>query len=294
MQKILLLGATGFIGKNIVDFHFPKPYTLLSVSSKQCNLLSADETKKLVQKIKPQFIIDAAYSGVDSNLPFSKKYLSTNLEMTSNIITACRDEKSIKKVFFIGSGLEYGDRNQPITEDTPINPKNMYATIKAINSLLAVNLAREYDVPLVLLRVFNLYGKYDTKGVVYRLIEAIVENKKVIITEGKQIRDYLYIEDFTHILFTLLENQQKISPFEVINIGSGVPLKMRDLFKIVFTITAKKNAISYIPYRPNDYFHNVANITRLQKMTTPVSITPLEEGLKKTVTWVEEQKKSDG
>lgn len=283
-MKILIFGADGFIGRNIQEKL--KGYDLTCPSISECNLLIRQQVEDKIKEVKPDFIINAAYIGVDSKIKFSKDYLINNISIVSNVIEASTVHKNLKKIIMFGSGLEYGDSDELINESFPLNPKNVYASVKASGSILSIALAKEFQVPLVLIRPFNLYGPWDKKSVIYYIVNSILEKKILCLTKGEQIRDYLYIEDLIIFLSKILENHDQISNFEVFNIGSGKGVKMSKIFKIIFSLTNSSPKIRNVPYRKNDYFHQIANINKAKKIDNWKPRIDIEQGLFETIDWV--------
>lgn len=287
MKKILLFGSSGFIGTNLkLYFQNNQTYKLIIPLVKNKDILSSREIKKVIKKISPDFIINAAYyGGVSSSIHFSRVNINKNLGIIQAILEGSRRISSLKKIIFFGSSLEYADSKAPLKETDPIGPKNTYAAIKSVSTLLSLALARELDLPLILIRPFNLYGPYDRKSVIYYLIKAIINRKPFQITKGGQIRDYLFIEDFVKIIAGVIENYQKFKNYEIYNIGSGKPTKLKTVFSLIFQLTNFKGKIKYTVNNQNEYWHQVADIEKIKNQIKLNSPIPLILGLKKTLAW---------
>src|SRR3989338_11328393 len=111
MLKILLFGSGGFIGTNFRQyFQNNKQYKLITPSAEKNDVLKALDIKKIIQKISPHFIINSAYyGGVSSSIKFSRNNLNKNLDIIQSILEGSKGIKSIKKIIFFGSSLEYAD-----------------------------------------------------------------------------------------------------------------------------------------------------------------------------------------
>lgn len=287
MKKVLLFGANGFIGKNLVEsFKSNEEYSLVPLTKKDCDLLKFKEVLKVINKVQPDFIINAAYIGVDSNIDFSDNYLFNNIKISTNLLKSCIGNNKIKKVLFFGSGLEYGDSKFYIGENKALCPQNIYAGIKAVNSILSCTFAKHWEIPLVILKPFNLYGPHDTKSLIYKLIDAIKQNKKVVLTKGDQIRDYLYIEDFSRLIIEILANYEKLKNYESYNIGFSKPIKLKEIFNTIVEMMGKRLDYTICPYRKNDYMHQVAEIKKIQNEISWKPETSIKKGLKKTIEWI--------
>ncbi len=286
MKTLVLFGSNGFVGKNLKDFLISKKHLhILFPNQSECDLLKSRKVKSYLDIVNPDYIINAAYIEVNSNVKPTKKYLDSNLKISNNILKACKDKKNLQKIIFFGSGLEYGDSDTPIDETHPLNPKNYYAKTKAIQSQTSLNLANEFNLPLVLIKPFNLYGPHDNKSVFFYVISSILQKKAFSITKGEQIRDILYIEDLCVLVEKALFDNT-ISSGEVINAGFGKGILLRDIIDSIFKITKYEGEITFRNYRDNEYFSQVADIQKAKKLVGWEPITPIELGLQKTIAWV--------
>ncbi len=292
MKKILLFGSSGFIGRNIKEYFLKQEgYIVTGPSRMACDLLNYFQTRQVITKLQPDFIINAAYIGVDSGVKYSNEYVFNNLKIVTNILRGSTQVPNLKKMLFFGSGLEYGDSKNPISENHSLNPKNIYATTKAINTLLSLSLANELNLPLVIFRPFNLYGKYDTKSVIYYIISSILENKKFYITKGGQKRDYLFINDLIKIIYNFVEDYSSFENYQIYNIASGKPVQLSTIYKIIFNAMQFNGDSKFREYHKNDYWHQVANISKLKRLIRLDRFTELKEGLQKTIVWIKHSKK---
>lgn len=283
-MKVLIFGADGFIGRNLQEGL--KGYDLVCPLISECNLLIKQQVEDKIKEEKPDFIINVAYIGVDSKIKFSKEYLINNISIVSNVIEASTVHKNLKKLIMFGSGLEYGDSDKLINESFPLNPKNIYASVKAIGSILSLGLAKELKVPIVLIRPFNLYGPWDEKSVIYYIISSLLKQKKLYLTKGEQVRDYLYVKDLVSFIDKIFKNHKQISNYEVFNIGSGMGIKMNQMFTTIFNIMNVEPEIESVLYRDNDYFSQIADIKKAKKIDRWQPFSEIEQGLVETIEWV--------
>lgn len=287
MIKILIFGSTGFIGRNIVDYFRKNNKFILFIPSKsECNLLNNLEVINYIRDVNPDFIINAAYIGVGSNIKISKTYSSRNLTILKNILYASIANTNIKKIIYFGSGLEYGDSNNAISETSSLNPKNYYARVKAKISNTSIAIAKKISVPLIIIKPFNLYGPYDNKSVIYYLIQSIIKKKVTILTKGEQIRDYLYIEDLVTLIYKIIINYKVINNYSILNVGSGIGIPLNQIFISIFNLMNSKIEYRKCAYRKNEYFNQVADISNAKKLYHWYPTTSLELGLSKTIEWV--------
>lgn len=288
MINILLFGSTGFIGKNIEEyFRDKKKIKVIVPPRKECDVLKYKQVKSCVERVNPDVVINAAYMGVDSNTPVSKKYLFNNLKIPVNILEACKNKNRIRRIIFFGSGLEYGDSKFPINERQKFGPKNFYAHTKTISSQYSLDLAKKLHLPLILIKPFNLYGPHDNKSVIYYVIKSILNKNNFSVTAGKQVKDFLYIKDLMTLIEKIIEDEPNVKEVEVFNAGSGKGILLKEALGVIFKLTHYSKEIEIKDYRDTEYFCQVADIHKAEKFFKWKPKVFLEEGIKKTIKWIE-------
>ncbi len=290
MTKILIFGGHGFIGLNIRDiFMENSDFKIISPTSKECDLLNLNDVKRIIRKEKPEIIINAAFVGVSARIKFSADYIFTNTTLITNILQSCINQKNIKKIIHFGSAAEYGDSEKLIDENFSIAPKNIYATAKAISSLAALQMQREYDLPLIIIRPFYLYGPHNNKGVLLDVVSAVVKNETLSVTKGEQARDYMYVKDLAKIILRICQQPELFKNGEIYNVGTGKGVRLNQVFKIIFELFKKKPSYSYRPYNKYEYFHQVADNKKINKILK-MKYTPIAKGMKETIRLLQQEK----
>ncbi len=285
MKKIIIFGGSGFLGRNVLESINKNKFEVISANSNQCNLEDLDSVKRIINSEKPNIIINFAFKGVGSRQAFDFAYLQKNLLMSSNVLLAAID-KNIEKIIQIGSSNEYGDSKDKINEDHILNPKTIYGTSKAVCSLSSLEIARSFNLPLIIIRPFNVYGPFDNKSVIYNLILTLLTGKTPSLTKGEQFRDYLYSVDFANIFSELLNNLNKLKNGEIYNLASGEGVYLNEIFNLVFKLLEKESKFESIPYNENEYFSQIADVNKLRKIIKIEKSVSLEKGLSHTINWV--------
>lgn len=284
MINVLVLGATGFIGSNVVSsLSKHKKFKLLTPSTVECDLRKKESVEKYIKLERPNIIINAAFYGVSAKIPFSTEYITKNLNMVINILSACRGVRSIKKIIHLGSCNEYGDSKNPISEYSPLAPKNVYGTAKAVCSLAALEFAREYSLPLVILRVFYLYGPNDERSVLYYLANSIANKKKASLTAGEQLRDYMYVKDLAEVINKICKKPEVLNNMEIYNIGRGQGTNLAHVFKLIYKSFGEEPDFDSRKYSEYEYMSQVADIRKIKKAVKKIKFTPLKVGIKNTI-----------
>lgn len=249
-MKIIVTGSTGNLGSHIIknsDHHY------LGINRTNWNQLSD------VHENNYDAIIHCAYDLKNSITMHPVKNLDSNILSTAKILEVARDKK-VKTFVFVSSCAVYGDSSNS-AEDKPCIPVTMNGHIKLFNEELVKSFCKSNNINYLILRVFNTYGGNDEFSVVQRMIKCS-QNKTsfTLINDGISERDFIFVEDVASIIRMLLE--QNISN-EIINIGSGESVKIKDIFNAV---QKKYGTIDLInKENPNEAVFSRANTQKMKK-----------------------------
>ena len=302
-QKHLVTGASGFIGANLVR-------RLLS-ENKEVHILSREESdfwrlkgilsklnlhpqdtenqisiKKTIKKINPDYIYHlAAYGGYPFQQDVSKM-IKTNIIFSSVLLETAK-EINLKAFILTGSSSEYGYKNKPMKEDDALKPASFYAATKAATTQLALVYARSFKMPIVIVRPFAVYGPFEEPTrLVPTVIMKCLKNIDIELTDGKEKRDFIYIEDFLDCFLKLAENPGKTSG-QIVNIGSGKQFSTREIVKIIHQLTKSRSQLLWGKY-PNrlwDAKFWLADINLVKKLVGWQPKRDLPLGIAETITW---------
>lgn len=255
------------------------------------DLLENLKLYRAVNKIKPNIIVHLATYSNYRNQRAIRQMVNLNIQGTLNLLMA---SMNIDYTIFIntGSSSEYGFKNKPMNEEDLLEPTSFYAATKASATLLCQVFARELKRPIVILRPFSVYGPYEKKDrFIPTIIKAVIENKPISLTSGKQRRDFIYIDDVIDAYIKVIKNGKSLAG-QILNIGTGKQYANNDVVKTLFkavgkTVSVKKGAF---PKRFWDTPYWVANISKTNKLLKWKPQFSLEEGLKKTYSWYKNEK----
>ena len=237
-QKVLVTGATGFVGANLVrrlvredyEVHIftrasSNKWRLTDVLSKlndhTVDLLEENKLKGLIKEIEPEIIFHLAAAGIYGGVHLPEKNLiETNFWGAVNLLNACNDI-DYKCFINTGSSSEYGPKKHPMKETDVCEPINMYGITKCAATLYGRFVAKTKDKPIVGFRLFSPYGPYDdkTRLITYAIINAL-QNNDLNLANPKAVRDYIYIEDILDLYMKSIDKAYKLKG-EVFNGGSG-------------------------------------------------------------------------
>ena len=289
MKRILITGATGFIGTHLIP-ELIKNHKIVGISknkiktSKNFTSSNVDITnEKLKIKNKYTDIIHmAAYSDVTyCNLNPTKCY-ELNVKSTQKMLEIARKKDS--NFIFLSSSHVYGNPiKQPIVEDSVCNPSTHYASSKKMSEILCETYAKTYGLDIQVARLFSVYGPKSPKSnLIFNIINQIINNSKIILGNTYPKRDFIFISDVIMGLTKILNSKKK--GFQVYNLGSGKSVSVENIVKNCLTISNKKlkTISSKEKRRKNEIINIQANISKMKKEFDWKTEISLKKGLEMT------------
>jgi nucleoside-diphosphate-sugar epimerase len=294
-KKILITGGTGFIGYHLAKKCLKLNWKVTSLSSnnpkkvrklKKVKYLIADisSKKKLKNKIKINFDYVVNLAGyVDHSRKL--KTIKSHYNGCKNISSLFINSK-IKKFIQIGSSIENGKINSPQLENNTPDRKilSAYGEAKLLSSNFLLDLNKKYNFPVTILRLYLIYGPYqDPNRVIPITILNSIFNKKFDCSDGRQSRDFLYIDDLVDGIIKILIKKDNLSG-EIINLGSGKPTKIKKIIKnIVNLVGSGKPIFGKVRFRKDEINKLYPNLNKAKKLINWAPKTDLNLGLKKTI-----------
>lgn len=239
-MKILVTGATGFIGNYVVEELVKHKHKIIATSinhsqkiyfnwTEKVDYIQADlnEDKKdwFAFFNKPDQIIHLAWEGLPNykELFHIERNLSRNCLFLRNIIG-----NGLKKVVVIGTCLEYGNQSGALKEDMETKPNNPYALAKDCLRKYLEQLQTNFNFDLKWIRLFYMYGKIQKPNTILSQLEAALERKDKTfnMSGGEHLRDYLPVEKVAEYIVKI-SMQDRIGG--IINCCSGKPISIRKL-----------------------------------------------------------------
>lgn len=266
MERIYLIGGSGFIGKNLVE-HLAQDYKLTVVDKfidedffsnlPQVKTLKMDlvEDKIPAEYPTPDFIINLA-SIVTAERDFSlfDGLISSNLKVLLNLYERFKGDEALKMFIQFGSSEEYGNEGSPFVETMRECPNSPYALVKQLTVNTALMLHANYGFPAMVVRPGNLFGKYQNKSkFVPYVISQLKENQPLNVTPCEQKRDFIYASDFAWCIGQLIQNYQK-AVGQIVNVASGESISLKNIIEICRNHISSSSEVNYgtLPYRENE------------------------------------------
>jgi nucleoside-diphosphate-sugar epimerase len=194
-----------------------------------------------------------------------------NTEGTLNILNIARKNKNIKKLIFASSAATYGNiKELPIKEEDASEVLSPYAATKKTNELYAQAYSNSYNLNIVGLRYFNVFGPRQDpsspySGVVSIFINNLKQGKDLIIYgDGKQTRDFIYVKDVANVNIQICKNEN-LKGYNVLNIGTGKQISINEIACILGDELGVKPNITHKEERKGDIKYSCADISRLKE-----------------------------
>ena len=304
-KRIFLTGTTGFIGshllKRLIKENCEVHISVRGSSSLErikdvidncaCHILDLTDfnsTKNLIKKLKPEIIFHLAAYGVDYRQQDIYQAVSVNINASVNLFESYIENEGVRFIH-TGTSLEYGDKNNPISENEIPQPENIYGITKFTSVQLLSFMAKQAKQGnLIILRPFGVFGEFEGRHKFFpQIIDKLGRRESVKLTGGEQIRDYLYVDDLidayirTAVVPLSLKNNM-----EIINIGSGKGISIKEIaLKIASQLGADKDLLKFgtLPYRTNETMYSVANIRKAKKILAWEPKISLKEGIENMI-----------
>jgi len=295
-MRVLITGANGMVGKNIVD-RAPKIIELLTPQKKELNLLLFDKVNSYLKETNPDMIIHAAgiVGGIQANIANQVKFLVDNIEIGKNIIIAAK-QNNIKKLLNVTSSCMYPRNAQnPLKEEAiltgELEPTNEgYAIAKIFSQRLCSYIVSE-DTSFMYKTIIpcNLYGKWDKfdennshmiPAVIKKVYNAKKNNTNVEIWgSGKARREFMYASDFAEFIWYGVNNFNKM-PF-LMNVGLGKDYTINEYYNVISKVIGFNGKFINNTSKPEGMKQKLVDISKQIEFGWMPKYS-LEEGIKET------------
>ncbi|MFH1607961.1 MAG: sugar phosphate nucleotidyltransferase [archaeon] len=262
LGRIIVTGSSGFLGKRLVE-ELGRKYEIITFDKDEGKNIEnmSDFDGLFADKI----IHLAALTKNDNEL----EMFNVNVNGTLNVLEYCK--KTGNGLVFVSSASVYGDSDSQIREDTPVNPKSFYGLTKAIAEKLCEHYNKKFGVNVIILRLFNPYGKGQQKGFLIPDIISQLENESINLGNPYPKRDLVYVDD---VIDAIKKSIAKNS-FEIFNVGSGESHSVMELVEKIVKGTKQVNFSDNNFINSNSY----ADINKAREFLGWEPKVSLDEGL---------------
>lgn len=318
MKRFIVTGGYGFIGSNLIIYLIKKGFKVLNVdkltysankfnlnnikNSKnylflRCDINNKKKILNILKKFKPHGIFNlAADTHVDRSIENSSSFMHNNILGVYNLLEAVKEyeNKLNNKIRFIQISTDevYGDidKNKRSSEKSKYSPSSPYAASKASSDHIVSAYEKTFGLDCVITNCSNNYGpRQFPEKLVPKIIYNVINNLPIpIYAKGKNIREWIYVEDHCEALLKIFYSGKKGENY---NIGSGINCSNLKIAKEILKIFKEKFKINYkikiqfVTDRPGHDFRYAINSQKIKKNLKWKAKINLKEGLKKTIEW---------
>jgi nucleoside-diphosphate-sugar epimerase len=306
--KILVSGGTGFIGSHLVKHLLEanaKVFVIVRKNSsthrisdvlEKIQIIEGDLTNEnsifqALQIAQPEYIFNVAgVRKVDRDIRLLGPSLDINLNGVLNFFKGIlKLDLPIKGFVQTGTFEEYGNGSVPFVETQREEPVSPYSASKLAATQFCQMLYKSLKYPVTVLRPCLMYGPHQEKDMfIPLLIDACLKNQDFPMTTGQQTRDIAYVEDIVEAYLKCIDCPGAVG--EVINIGTGREIQIKELAKIIVNLTQSKTNLLFgsVPTRIAEVKRLFCNNLKAKQILNWEPRISLEEGLIKTIKWYRE------
>lgn len=311
-KRIMLTGGAGFIGTKLcsilseendillydnLDRNSIKNTELLNKKNIKLvvgDILDSENLKKAVNEFKPNVVIHlAAVAGIDTVIKNPVKTMQVNMIGTYNLLEALKENiDSLERVIDFSTSEVFGSYAYKVEESSNTNlaPVGEARWTYSVSKLAAEHLAhsyyKEYGMPIVTVRPFNIYGPGQVgEGAIHQFVVRAIRDEEIQIHgDGDQIRSWCYIDDFVQGILLCLEKDEAIgNSFNIGNPRATITIGM--LANSIKDIAKSKSIIGRVPKTYVDVELRIPSIEKAKEVIGYEPQVDLFEGLEKTIEW---------
>lgn len=312
-MSILVTGGAGFIGSHLIerllaetdgkivcldsfnDYYDPQ--------QKRANIAAFSDDPRVTvvegsfcerqlvdQMLEDQDVMEIVHLGASAGVRYSVEnpwpYQKNNVEGTLVLLEAVR-RRPVRRFLFASSSTVYGrGAESPFCEDAPLGvPMSPYGATKRAGELLCLTYRDLFDVPVVCLRFFSVYGPRLRPDLAMTIFtDAILEGRPLpLFGDGSIRRDFTHISDVCDGVVAALSTEDAIG--ECLNLGHSEPIEVRQLITMLEDATGKQAVIDRRPERPEDMPITCADLTKSGRVLSYVPTVPFSAGVPEFVAW---------
>ena len=270
----------------------------------KASLEDRDALEQAFVTFKPERVVNlAAQAGVRYSLENPRAYIDSNIVGFLNILEGCRHH-GVQHLVYASSSSVYGaNRKLPFAvEDSVDHPVSLYAASKKSNELMAHTYSHLFNLPTTGLRFFTVYGPWGRPDMaLFLFTRRILAGEPIdVFNHGRHTRDFTYIDDIVEGVIRTLDRvpgpdatydpmapspATSSAPYRVYNIGNHQPVELLRYIEVLEDCLGRKAEKRLLPMQPGDVPDTYADVTALSRDTGYTPTTPVEEGVKRFVTW---------
>lgn len=295
MRRVLVTGATGFIGRHtlrpLIDAGYEvhgngcgsEGEAVPGVSWHRTDLRDSHAVRELLAALRPTHLLHFAWYAVPGKYPTSLENLrwcQATLELAQLFV-----EHGGQRAVFAGTCFEYDSRYGFCNEDlTPANPSTLYGVCKKSTMEVLLAFARQAGLSAAWGRIFYLYGPHEAeRRLVPAVVRSLLEGSIARCSHGRQVRDFMHVRDVASAFVATLASELEGR----VNIASGIPISIRDLVARIATLLGATDQVEFgaITAPADDPPLLVADTRKLNFILNWRQQLSLNDGLAQTIEW---------
>ena len=304
-SKVFVAGHKGLVGSAIVRNLKSKGFTnILTVDKEQLDLTRTLEVKMFFNMEEPDYVFLAAakVGGIGANSKYPAEFIHDNLMIQTNVIDSAY-RCGVKKLLFLGSSCIYPKFSKmPITENQLLEGQlegsnDAYAIAKIAGIKMCQAYRKQYDFNAISVMPTNLYGPNDNfdlenshvlPALIRKFFEAAMlrHGKVTLWGDGSAMREFLHVDDLAEALINCMD---KYDSDDIINIGTGEDVTIKELSEIVAKVVDFRRTIEWDTSKPNGTPRKVLNVDKIKSLGWEPKIS-LNDGIKSTYDWYRTRK----
>ena len=303
-MKTLVTGGAGFIGSHIAEallargdtvrvldnFSTGKRENIEPIADK-LEIIEGDlrDASRVGEAVRGMDVIfhSAAFVSVPQSMDEPQECFEVNVTGTHLLLELAR-RAGVKRVVLASSATVYGESEAlPLAEETPLQPKSPYAVSKIVNEMYAGLFTNQFDLEVVTLRYFNVYGPRQRPDSMYAaavpiFIHRLLNEKPItIFGDGDHTRDLINIHDVVRA--NLIASEHSNAAGEIFNVCTGIETRLLDLLSVLYELFPNAPQTEFTSPRAGDIFRSVGSAHKARRLIGFMAQTSLADGLKETV-----------
>ena len=262
-MKIVVTGSQGFIGKRLVPALIKDSYEVTKLDLETgYDITDWDSIKTLTDF--DVIIHLAAISYVPKSYKIPREMFNVNIKGTLNMLELCRINKA--KFIFTSSYVYGKPRYLPIDEEHPTEAFNPYCQSKLIGEDLCRCYNKDFGVPIIIFRPFNIYGLGQNEDFLIPMIQKQIKNDSIVkLKDSRPKRDFIHVDDVIDAYCKAVKYNK--TDFEIFNLGSGTSYSVKEIAEMLVTKSGKNISIEFSEeQRENEILDTVCDNRKIIKI----------------------------